>query len=85
VTVGHRGRTRPRRAGERHRRQPALAQSGSDHLPPRRRDPDRRAAPLEPAPRLNDDSRISIEDDAVAVIDEAEQGRALGRRITVAY
>jgi hypothetical protein len=40
---------------------------------------------LEPAPRLNDDSRISIEDDAVAVIDEAEQGRALGRRITVAY
>jgi uncharacterized protein len=33
----------------------------------------------------NGDSRISIEDYAVAVIDEVEQGSALGRRITVAY
>jgi ribosomal protein L14 len=40
---------------------------------------------LEPAPRRNDDSRISIEDYAVAVIDKAEQGRALGRHLTLAY
>jgi uncharacterized protein len=33
----------------------------------------------------NGHSRISIEDYAAAVIDEAEQGTALGRRITVAY
>lgn len=33
----------------------------------------------------NDDSRISIEDYAVAVIDEAEQASAPGRRITVGY
>jgi uncharacterized protein len=33
----------------------------------------------------NDESRISVEDYAVAVVDEAEQAGALRRRITVAY